>query len=97
MNWPILSIVIWLPILGGIAVMALGSERAQLGKQVALGTSILTFALSLGLWTGFDFDSAAMQFVENVPWIERFDAAYLSALCTLGVTAENQVDQALCD
>lgn len=28
---------------------------------------------------------------------ERFDAAYLSALCTLGVTAENQVDQALCD
>jgi NADH-quinone oxidoreductase subunit M len=71
-----LSIVVWLPILGGIAVMALGSERAQLGKQLALGVSIVTFALSLALWTGFDFDSAAMQFVENVPWIERLGAAY---------------------
>src|SRR5687767_3880965 len=76
MNWPILSVLVWLPILGGIAVMVLGSSRAQLGKQVALGTSILTFVLSLSLWTGFDFNSAAMQFVENVPWIERFSAFY---------------------
>src|SRR5918993_613847 len=76
MNWPILSVLVWLPILGGTAVMVLGSSRAQLGKQVALGTSILTFVLSLSLWTGFDFDSAAMQFVESVPWIERFSAFY---------------------
>ena len=43
MNWPILSIVIWLPIAGGIVVMLLGSERAKLGKQLALGVSIITF------------------------------------------------------
>jgi len=76
MNWPILSIVVWLPIFGGIAVLALGSERAKLGKQVALGVSIVTFALSIPLWTGFDASSAAMQFVEKVPWIERFSAFY---------------------
>ncbi|HVJ29544.1 MAG TPA: NADH-quinone oxidoreductase subunit M, partial [Gammaproteobacteria bacterium] len=76
MNWPILSVVVWLPILGGIAVMLLGSERAQLGKQLALGISIITFALSVPLWTGFDVSSAAMQFVENLPWIERFGANY---------------------
>jgi len=76
MNWPILSVVVWLPILGGIAVMSLGSERAQLGKQLALGVSIITFALSVPLWTGFDVSSAAMQFVENRPWIERFGANY---------------------
>jgi NADH-quinone oxidoreductase subunit M len=77
MTWPVLSVLVWLPILGGIAVMVLGSdERAQLGKQVALGTSILTFALSIPLWTGFDFDTATMQFVENVPWIERLGASY---------------------
>ena len=50
--------------------------RAQLGKQVALGTSIVTFVLSLPLWVQFDFDSAGMQFVENVPWIARFNANY---------------------
>ena len=76
MNWPILSIVVWLPIFGGIAVLALGSERAKLGKQIALGVSIVTFALSIPLWTGFDSSSAAMQFVEKVPWIERFSAFY---------------------
>ncbi len=76
MTWPILSIVVWLPIIGGIAVMLLGSQRAQLVKQVALGTSIVTFAFSLPLWVHFDFESAAMQFVENVPWIERFGAVY---------------------
>src|SRR5690349_20057909 len=76
MNWPILSIIIWLPIFGGIAVLAVGSERARLGKQVALGVSIVTFALSVPLWTAFDSSSAAMQFVEHVPWIERFGAFY---------------------
>src|SRR6187551_372171 len=76
MNWPILSVVVWLPILGGIAVMLLGTKRAQLGKQLALGVSIITFALSVPLWTGFDVSSAAMQFVENRPWIERFGANY---------------------
>src|SRR5215213_9535022 len=76
MNWPILSVIVWLPVVGGIAVLLLGSERAQLGKQIALGVSIITFALSLPLWFGFDFDSASMQFVENVTWIERFSADY---------------------
>src|SRR5262245_10224237 len=76
MNWPILSVLVWLPIFGGIAVLALGSERAQLGKQIALGVSIITFALSVPLWTGFDVTSAAMQFAESVPWIERFRANY---------------------
>jgi NADH-quinone oxidoreductase subunit M len=76
MNWPILSVLVWLPIFGGIAVLALGSERAQLGKQIALGVSVVTFALSVPLWTGFDVRSAAMQFAESVPWIERFGANY---------------------
>jgi len=76
MTFPVLSVVVWLPILGGIAVMLLGSERAQLGKQLALGTSILTFVASLPLWVQFDLDSAAMQFVESAAWIPRFNANY---------------------
>jgi NADH-quinone oxidoreductase subunit M len=76
MNWPILSVLVWLPILGGIAVMLLGSARAQLGKQVALGTSILTFALSIPLFDLELFGTADMQFVESIPWIERLGASY---------------------
>src|SRR5262245_53489904 len=77
MTWPILSVIVWLPILGGIAVLLIGSgERAQLGKQVALGTSILTFVLSIPLFDLELFKTAGMQFVENLPWIERFNADY---------------------
>ncbi|HEX6995632.1 MAG TPA: NADH-quinone oxidoreductase subunit M [Gammaproteobacteria bacterium] len=76
MDWPILSILIWLPIFAGAAVLALGSDRALLGKQVALGASVLTFVLSIPIYTGFDTTTASMQFVERVPWIERFNAYY---------------------
>jgi NADH-quinone oxidoreductase subunit M len=75
-NLPILSIVIWLPILAGMAVLMLGSERAVLAKRVALAASVVTFAASIPLYTGFDVTSASMQFVERVPWINRFNAFY---------------------
>jgi len=77
MTLPLLSVLVWLPIAGAIVVLLIGSsERAQLGKQVALGTSILTFVISIPLFTRFDASSAAMQFVERVPWIRRFEAYY---------------------
>jgi NADH-quinone oxidoreductase subunit M len=76
MTLPILSLLIWLPILGGLAVLALGSSRAALGKQVALGTSVLTFVLSIPLYTGFNVGTAELQFVELVPWIRRLEAFY---------------------
>jgi NADH-quinone oxidoreductase subunit M len=76
MNWPLLSIVIWLPIAGGIAALALGSNRAPLVRWVSLAVSVLTFVISIPLYTGFDPTTADMQFVEKLPWIERFSAFY---------------------
>ena len=74
---PLLSIVIWLPIAAGVLVLALGSgERAATGKLVALGASVLTFLLSLSLYANFDVATADMQFVEQIPWIARFDSYY---------------------
>src|SRR5262245_59323540 len=76
MSLPLLSILIWLPIAGGVLVLLLGSERARLGKQLALGASILTFIASIPLYTQFDATTAEMQFVESIPWITRFGALY---------------------
>ncbi len=78
---PLLSILIWWPIVGGVAVLALGSnERAGMGKLVALIVSVLTFALSVFLYLDFDLTTAQMQFVEQVPWITRFNANYYLGL-----------------
>jgi NADH-quinone oxidoreductase subunit M len=73
---PILSIVIWLPIAAGIVVLALGSQRVELAKRVALAASVLTFVASIPLYTGFDAATASMQFGERIAWIARFNAFY---------------------
>ncbi len=75
MQMPILSVVIWLPIAGGLLVLAAG-ERAALGRWLALGAAILSFVASLPLYTGFDTGTAAMQFVERTPWIATYNVDY---------------------
>jgi NADH-quinone oxidoreductase subunit M len=73
---PLLSIAIWLPIVAGIVVLALGSERSMLGKSIALGASVITFVFSIPIYTRFDTATAQMQLTENLPWIAAFDANY---------------------
>ena len=77
-GFPILSALVWLPILAGIAVLALGSGAvgAHRGKLVSLVASTVVFILSLPLYFGFDVTTAGMQFVERVSWIERFNVHY---------------------
>lgn len=72
----LLSILIWLPILGGIAVLVLGDRRVALARWVALATALAMLALSIPLYSGFDTTTAAFQFVEQLPWIPAFNATY---------------------
>jgi NADH-quinone oxidoreductase subunit M len=75
-NWPILSLLIWLPIAGGLVVIAAGEQRAALARLLALVFAGATFILSILLYTAFDPSTAAMQFTEFKPWIETFDINY---------------------
>ncbi len=74
-EFPILSLLIWLPILGGLLVLA-GSEFKWNPRPMALAISMLTFLLSLLLYTGFDVTTAEMQFQERVSWIDNFSVFY---------------------
>ena len=76
--WPLLSLVIWLPIVGGIAVLLWGDKGGSEGaRRLALLFSIATFILSLGLYTNFDISTAAMQFEEGpYEWIGDFSIYY---------------------
>ena len=72
-----LSLAIWVPILAGVAVLALGGDRrAPLQRQVALAGSFLGFLVTIPLYTKFELGSAGMQFVELAPWIESFNINY---------------------
>jgi len=72
----LLSLLIWLPILGGGLVIVLGNERATTARWMSLAIAILVFFMSLSLWTGFDSSTHLMQFVEKSAWITQFNINY---------------------
>ncbi len=71
-----MSLLVWLPIIGGLVVLALGESRASVGRWVALATSLAALALSIPLYQGFDPSTSDFQFVEQLPWIPAFNATY---------------------
>ncbi len=75
-NWPLLSLLIWLPILGGAVVLALGDTRAQAARWTSLAVAVAVFLLSVTLFTGFDYAATAMQFVERRAWVPAYDIQY---------------------
>ena len=75
-DWPILSATIWLPILGGLLVLGSGDKAPNVSRWLALTVAVLTFLVSIGLYTGFDVTTSAMQFEENIPWVEAFQINY---------------------
>jgi NADH-quinone oxidoreductase subunit M len=75
-DWPILSIIIWLPIIGGLLVLASGDRAPNVSRWLALFVAVATFLLSLPLWSGFDSTTASMQFVEKAAWIPAYDIYY---------------------
>ena len=73
----LLSLSIWMPIVSGLILLALGrDDQAKTVRWLALVAAIASFAVTLPLITGFKVDTAAMQFVENFYWIERFNIHY---------------------
>ncbi len=79
----LLSLVIWLPIAGGLVVFATGNDRnASLARWLSLAIAVATFIASIPLYTQFDPATAAMQFVEGNPaageglWIAAFNVYY---------------------
>ncbi len=73
----LLSLAIWMPIAFGTLLLALGrDDQARAVRWIALVGAIASLLVTLPLWAGFDNSTAAMQFVERAPWIERFNIQY---------------------
>ena len=83
---PLLSLAIWVPIVGGLLVLATGSDRnAPMARSMALLTSVIGFLVTIPLYTGFDNSTSAMQFVELVRWIPAFNVHYYLGVDGLSV------------
>ena len=75
-EWPLLSVVIWTPIIGGILILFAGERNPSGARMIALLFSIVTFLLTLPLYSQFNTDTHLMQFVERHGWVEAFNIEY---------------------
>jgi NADH-quinone oxidoreductase subunit M len=78
-GFPILSLLTWLPLVGGLVIMSVrGDEEtvASNARWTALWTSLIVFGLSLVLWFRFDPSDPGFQFVESVPWLPEYGVGY---------------------
>ncbi len=75
-GFPILTTLIWLPIIAGMLILFVGRDRPSLAKWLSLITTVVTFIISIPLWTGFDTTISAMQFEEKIAWIPQFNIYY---------------------
>ena len=75
-SFPLLSLLVWLPILGGAITLLVGNSRPQAARWTALAFAAATLVASIGLFTGFDFANPGMQFIESHAWIPAYDIQY---------------------
>jgi NADH-quinone oxidoreductase subunit M len=73
----LLSLAIWTPIFFGVVLLALGrDDQAHVVRWIALVGALVSLAVTVPLYSGFELGTAAMQFVEKTVWIERFNVHY---------------------
>ena len=78
-GFPILSLLTWLPLVGGLFIMTVRGEEAVVASNArwaALWTSLIVFAISLVLWVKFDTSDPGFQFRESLSWMPEFGVGY---------------------
>jgi NADH-quinone oxidoreductase subunit M len=76
MSSQLLSLAIWVPIIGALPILALGSERRDLVRWLSAVVAFAGFLVTIPLFTHFDTSQPGMQFVERLAWIPRFNIEY---------------------
>ncbi len=85
LGMPILTVLIVLPILGGLIVALLPRSAESQAKHVAFAVALLEFAASLPLWFAYQPGGPPFQFVEKVPWIPGLGASWHLGLDGLSI------------
>jgi len=79
-DWPLLSMIIFLPVVGAVFILFIGGDDKELvarqARIVALWTSLITLVLAVLLWIGFENGTASFQFVERLDWLPDFGISY---------------------
>ena len=75
-EFPILSLLIWLPIVGGLWVLFAGGNSHTIARWGSLIIAIVTFLVSVRMYFAFELGVSGIQMEERTSWIELFDVYY---------------------
>jgi NADH-quinone oxidoreductase subunit M len=76
-HFPLLSFLIWFPVVGAIAVLFTGGDNnARAAQRIAIAVSVINLLVCIPLYMGFDISSYGMQFQENHLWIRVYQVHY---------------------
>lgn len=73
----ILSLLIWIPILGAIVVAFLPRDKDNLIRYTSAAVTGLQFVIAIVLWRKFDPSDGSMQFMERYEWIPSLNISYI--------------------
>jgi len=73
---PILSLIIWLPLLGAVAILFVPKEQTGLIHKIAIACASLSFLLACYLLINFDMTTGGLQFAESVQWVPEMGMTY---------------------
>ncbi len=76
MQLPILSILVFFPLVGIVLLLFLDRKNHKVLKGVTMGLSLAEFLFSLPLWFRFNSETPAMQFVERYAWFPSYGISY---------------------
>ena len=76
MEFPILSAIVWTPVVALIAVLIIPGTQAAAIRVVSAIAALFTLVCTVWLWFTFDASSADFQFVERIPWIPGWGIDY---------------------
>jgi NADH-quinone oxidoreductase subunit M len=76
MQFPILSFIVFTPLIAGLLILLIPGERKREVRVAALGAGIVALALSIWLYFSYDVAAGGYQFVENYPWLPALGVSY---------------------
>ena len=80
LEFPLLSIVLWLPTAGALLLLLVPRDNLAVQRGLALLVALATFAASLPLYFAFNFGESGFQFADTLPWIPSWGISYAVSL-----------------
>ncbi|HSM24130.1 MAG TPA: NADH-quinone oxidoreductase subunit M [Anaerolineaceae bacterium] len=85
MDFPILSVTIFIPLVAGLIILLFGRKKPDLIRPLALIASTLVLLLTIILWASYSIDDAGYQFIEYIPWLPQLGIAYHLGVDGIGI------------